>query len=283
MCMAWLTGWGSLRYPVSSAFFMLAYIDARGVSRPTWECFAAKHLNYLLGANEMNTSYLAGAGKRWFKHWHHRGAHGSWNNSMFSPQENRHINYELLGGPDIKGQMDDSITNYGQTEGGNDMQIGLVGLTVALAKRRGGRGLGRNFPAAEIPGLEFWLQSDILQLGPQGIQVGLRMYNNAGWPPRSPAINIRYYMNISSLEAQGLGVNNLTIQSYYNEGARFGAPVYGGAPHIWYVPLTFDAGVIYPQSTTTSMKQVQISVHLPYGTDQKYTVDFSRGWVAKLI
>lgn len=273
--MAWLTGWGSLRYPVSSAFLMMAFSDAMNISIPVWDQFALQHYNYVLGNNEQGTSYVVGGGKKWFQRAHHRGAHGSWNNSMFSPALNRHINYELLGGPDINGNFQDDRTNYVYTEGGNDMQIGWVGLSVALSKRCCG---GKSSPLPrEIPtSPEFWAEITSVSLQTQSAQINLLVHNNAGWAPRAPQISVLYFFNRTHSVRQGV---DLVLSAYYKEGALISDPAPWNNSPIWsFINITFLPGVLGIGSTTVSQKQVQLTLHYPYGTPSAIVADWSYDW-----
>jgi hypothetical protein len=281
--LAWLTGWGSLRYPLAAGFLMLCYVDSNPaidpVRRQQWENFALSQMNYALGDNDLQMSWLVGFGTKWPKHAHHRGAHGSWNNSMFDPAENRHLNYEIVGGPALDGTLSDVITNYGQLEGGNDMQAGLVGLAVALVKRYGGVPL-INFPPPEPVGAEYMVGAYIGSQNAQGIQINTNLYGMTGWPPRVATITLRYFVNISDFLQQNLDIAKMfVVDSYYNENANISKQIqqWKNSPCVWYADISYAKGIIYPQSTTTARKQAQLVLRLPY-TNNGERFDRSADW-----
>ena len=255
-----LTSWGSLRYPTATGFLMMLYLDNQPNPNPTlkdkYEKFALTQVNYILGQNPYQTSYLNGFGEKYFKSAHSRSAHGSWNNSMASPPKLRHQNYALIGGPGIDDSFSDSIPDYGQTECCMDMQVGFVGLTLALSKRYPGIPL-KNFPHPEIPEQEYFVGGFISKSSDSSIQLNLQLEAQTGWPPRSENLCFRYYLYLEQ--------NNVEINSYYNEQAEIGKLTRDPNNEcVWYVPVCWKKGVIYPQSTSTSRKQAQLTIHLPY-------------------
>ena len=276
--LAWLTGWGSLRYPTATSFLMLMYIDSSDNIDPLFksrcEKFALTQMNYILGMNPLNTSYLNGFGNKYFEHAHHRGAHGSWNNSMFSPSKNRNRNYALIGGPALDDSFSDDIVNFGQTECCMDMQVGLVGTSIALVKRFNGNPV-RNFPPPESVDQEYFISGKIAQSSSSSVQYNFQIEARTGWPPRSEQLCFRYYLFLPKNES----INNIQIDSYYNEQALIGSLVQN--PHSacsWYIPVCWSKGVIYPQSTSTSRKQVQLTFHLPYNNQNGFYFDRSKDW-----
>lgn len=261
--LAWLTGWGSLRYPIASSFLMLLSVDSGLQTDYTlaqrYQTFAVSQMNYALGNNPYNTSYIVGypGPKGWFPHYHHRGGHSSPDDDMFNPGVNRHVNFEMLGGPDLKDGLDDTITNFGQTEGCNDMNAGLVGLSVALVKRFGGTHL-YNFPYPEAVGLEFYTNATIASSTASSAQVNTVTYAQSSWPPRDAQLSFKYFVDISPLIQQGYGIGQLTYTSYYSENGTLSG-WHPWSPCMYYIQVDFARGVLYPQTTTSTQKQVQIS------------------------
>ncbi|XP_058772370.1 endoglucanase 7-like [Vicia villosa] len=91
----------SLQYVVNAAFMaslFAGYVEAIGV--PGWNCgpnyiprsdlksFATSQMDYIMGQNPMNMSYIFGYGKKFSTHVHHRGA----------SIPNNHKNYSCNGG-----------------------------------------------------------------------------------------------------------------------------------------------------------------------------------------
>jgi len=76
-------GFGALRYATNLAFIALVYSDFLGTSNPLYSRyhdFAKRQIDYTLGANPANHSYVCGFGNNPPINPHHRTAHGSWVN-----------------------------------------------------------------------------------------------------------------------------------------------------------------------------------------------------------
>ena len=92
-----LDQWGSLRYAANTAFVAMNYSDwlkSSGTDTTratTYHDFGVKQINYALGANPANRSYMVGFGTNPPINPHHRTGHGSWTDSLTSPTNNRHV------------------------------------------------------------------------------------------------------------------------------------------------------------------------------------------------
>lgn len=280
--LSWLTGWASLRYPIVSSFLMLAYLDNNPHTDPTmatiWNQYALQQINYVLGQNPLNRSYLTCYGNNPFTHLHHRGAHSSPNNDMFNPPNNRHCNFAMYGGPDLQDQIKDEITNYPQCEGGcNDMTVGLVGLAAALVKRYGGQAM-LGFPPHETVGQEWQINATLALQSTTAYQVNTLLISTVSWPPRTVPVSFKYFVNITGLLQQGKNINSLALDSYYNENANIGPlQSWKNSSCIYYTEISWKKGVIYPGSTTSSRKAAQLSFHCNYN-DNTCKLDPSYDW-----
>jgi hypothetical protein len=258
--MSWLTGWASNRYNTATGFLMMMYLDSHPNPNPVlkekYEKFALTQVNYILGNNPYQTSYLNGFGEKYFNKIHHRNCHGSVSNNMSDPATNRHICGMLVGGPDIQDVFSDDITNFGQTESCMDTQAPFTGLLIALSKRFPGTPL-RNFPPPEPVTQEYFVGGFISKSSDSSVQLNLQLKSEVAYPPRSEALCFRYYLYLEQ--------NNVEVNSYYNEQADIGKLTRDNNNEcIWYVPVCWKKGLIYPQSTSTSRKQAQLTIHLPY-------------------
>ncbi|XP_028757979.1 endoglucanase 11 [Neltuma alba] len=135
--------WNNMQYVSTASFLLTIYSDflhntnqrltCNGVTISPEEIlgFAKSQVDYILGSNPMNMSYLVGYGSNYPKRVHHRGA------SMVSYRENKgfigctqgydhwYSNEEpnpnvvvgaLVGGPDLGDKFEDRRNNYMQTE-----------------------------------------------------------------------------------------------------------------------------------------------------------------------
>ncbi|XVF40843.1 hypothetical protein PTKIN_Ptkin01aG0149000 [Pterospermum kingtungense] len=165
-----------LQYVGNAAFLanlFADYLNATGV--PGWNCgskffrseslrnFATSQVDYILGKNPMNMSYVVGFGKKFPRHVHHRGASIPQSNVKYSctggwkwrdtPNANPHnITGAMVGGPDRFDHFRDVRTNYNYTE---PTLAGNAGLIAALASltHSGGQGIDKNTIFSAVPPL----------------------------------------------------------------------------------------------------------------------------------
>ncbi|CAL0326428.1 unnamed protein product [Lupinus luteus] len=146
-----------LHYVVNAAFLATLYSDYLDATHtPGWYCgpnffktdvlrdFAKKQINYILGNNPQNMSYIVGFGKQYPKHVHHRGASISKNNVKYkckeglqwrdTPKPNPNtIIGAMVAGPDKNDGFQDVRSNYNYTEPTLAGNAGLVAALVALS------------------------------------------------------------------------------------------------------------------------------------------------------
>jgi len=133
--LAVLDQWGSLRYASTTAFIALSYSDiASEDKKQSYINFAKKQINYILGDNPRDASYVVGVGKNYPINPHHRAAHDSPTHSLDNPTNNRHLLIgALVGGPASTDDFDykDDRHDYQRNEVATDYN---AGFTSALAK-----------------------------------------------------------------------------------------------------------------------------------------------------
>ncbi len=118
--LAWLSEWGSLRYAANTAFLAGVYNDTvREDAR--YDKFVTEQIDYILGDNPRNASYMVGFGNNYPQQPHHRSASGV--KEVTNPESNKHILYgALVGGPastddfDYNDRRDDYISNEVATD-----------------------------------------------------------------------------------------------------------------------------------------------------------------------
>ncbi|OUZ99289.1 Glycoside hydrolase [Macleaya cordata] len=165
-----------LQYVANAAYISSLYVDymnATGV--PGWFCgpsyissdvlrhFAISQVDYILGANPRNMSYLVGYGTRFPKHVHHRGASiprdgtkysctGGWKwRDSRNPNPNT-ITGAMVGGPGKFDGFRDVRTNYNYTEPTLAGNAGLVAALVSLTSSGGNR-IDKNSIFSAVPPL----------------------------------------------------------------------------------------------------------------------------------
>ncbi|KAF1866650.1 hypothetical protein Lal_00018034 [Lupinus albus] len=147
-----------LQYVVNAAFLATLYSDYLDATHtPGWYCgpnffktdtlrdFAKTQINYILGNNPQNMSYIVGFGNQYPKHVHHRGASIPQNNVKYNckeglqwrdtskPNPNTIIG-AMVAGPDKNDGFQDVRTNYNYTEPTLAGNAGLVAALVALSR-----------------------------------------------------------------------------------------------------------------------------------------------------
>ncbi|MCY7278692.1 MAG: glycoside hydrolase family 9 protein [Phormidesmis sp. CAN_BIN44] len=131
---AWLDQWGSARYSANTAFVAGVYSDTVNDPGDRYSNFAKGQIDYLLGDNPNNRSYVVGFGNNAPRNPHHRGAHGSTTNNINNPETNRNVlTGALVGGlsaPTDNAYSDDR-TNFITNEVALDYNAGFTG---ALAR-----------------------------------------------------------------------------------------------------------------------------------------------------
>jgi len=155
--LAWLSPWGSLRYAANTAFLAFVYSDTFRNNRDRYRSFAERQINYILGDNPPQRSYMVGFGKDSPKNPHHRGAHGSTSHSINEPADNQHMLYgALVGGPPTPDDFsyEDKRTNYMANEVALDYNAAFTGALARMVMLYGGQPL-ENFPPREESSLHF--------------------------------------------------------------------------------------------------------------------------------
>ncbi|NEQ23451.1 MAG: hypothetical protein F6K28_30715, partial [Microcoleus sp. SIO2G3] len=135
--LAWLDQWGSLRYSANTAFLAGIYSDTVNDPNNRYSDFAEGQIDYILGDNPNNRSYMVGFGENSPQNPHHRGSHGSTTNNINDPVNNRNVLVgALVGGPSAPNDNAyiDDRTNYVTNEVALDYNAGLTG---ALARMYG--------------------------------------------------------------------------------------------------------------------------------------------------
>ena len=126
--------WGVLRFPCNQAFVRALYDKLTG--EETLSPYISATVDYMLGHNGQNFSYVVGFGDKYPAYAHHRNLFRTDINDLKNEQAKlprvdknykfAQIGY-LVGGSRENGQYNDDVNNYSGTEGGIDYNAGLVG------------------------------------------------------------------------------------------------------------------------------------------------------------
>ncbi len=131
-----LDSWGTLRYSAAESFLALMYYKL--YKDESAKTFAKSQIDYIMGANPANMSYIVGFGSNYPKHPHHRAASGisGWDNWK-DPAKNV-LTGALVGGPDMSDSYTDLTDKFTCSEVAIDYNAGLVGALAAMTKYYGG-------------------------------------------------------------------------------------------------------------------------------------------------
>jgi hypothetical protein len=132
----YLASWGVLRYAASESMVMLVYCKQN--KDQSLLDLAKSQINYILGNNPANMSYIVGYGSNWCIHPHHRAANGyTYANGDNAKPAQHLLTGALVGGPDQNDRFTDDGNQYQFTEVAIDYNAGLVGALAGAVKLLG--------------------------------------------------------------------------------------------------------------------------------------------------
>ncbi len=156
--LAWISQWGSLRYSANTAFLAGVYADTVNDPNGRYSNFANEQIDYILGDNPNNRSYMVGFGNNSPVNPHHRGAHGSLTNNINDPVLNRHVlTGALVGGPSSPNDNAyvDDRNNYITNEVALDYNAGFTGALARMYQEFGGNALASLGASSSQPASTF--------------------------------------------------------------------------------------------------------------------------------
>lgn len=269
---AHLDTWGSLRYASNTAFVAMVYADVIAVSNPTksaqYRDFGIGQINYILGDNPQNRSYVIGFGNNPPINPHHRTAHGSWANSLQTPTDNRHILCgALVGGPSSPNdQYVDDRSDYIANEVACDYNAGFTGAMARMVNLFGGTPLA-NFPVEEIPTDEYYSNAKVNSSGGTFTEIAVWATNHSAWPAQvTDQMCFRYYVNLSEGFNAGFTINDYIVSLNTSPAGTTVSPLIQCGGTEYYVEVCYNNIDIYPGGQSESHKEAQVRIALPNGS-----------------
>jgi endoglucanase len=255
-----LDQWGSLRYAANTAFIALVYADSitDATLKARYHDFAKRQIDYALGQNPRNASYVVGFGINPPRNPHHRTAHGSWTDQLTFPVVSRHILYgALVGGPKAPDDAyADDRGDFVMNEVATDYNAGFTGAVARLAQEYGGAPLA-NFPVPEaVVGNEIFPEASVNASGTNFTEIKLYLNNQSGWPARmGDKLSFRYYFTLES----GVTPSQITINANFNQcTAPSGPTLHAGS--VYYITVNCTGVKIYPGGQSNYRKEVQFRI-----------------------
>jgi endoglucanase len=255
-----LDQWGSLRYAANTAFVALVYSDSitDATLKSRYHDFAKRQIDYALGQNPRNASYVVGFGNNPPRNPHHRTAHGSWTDQLTFPVVSRHILYgALVGGPKAPDDAyADDRGDFVMNEVATDYNAGFTGAVARLAQEYGGAPLA-NFPVPEaVVGNEIFPEASINASGTNFTEIKLYLNNQSGWPARmGDKLSFRYYFTLES----GVTPSQITINANFNQCTAPSSPTLH-AGSVYYITVNCTGVKIYPGGQSNYRKEVQFRI-----------------------
>ena len=286
----WLTDWGSLRYANTAAFIAEVASDTifKGQDNSKLEEFAETQINFTLGDNPTNFSYLIGYGDSYPQNPHHRTAHGSWKNSLKTPTNTRHLLYGgLVGGPDKSGayvdERDDGMYVY--TEVATDYNAGFTAMLCKMVDKYGGTP-DPSFPPKEVHDApEFYVEALAKESSGSGVTVSFKITNHSAWPARvQDNLSFRYYMDMSEVKAAGKNPEDIVIRCDRDQSTMYTGvtPAEISKPKqydgdIYYIEVNLpDGRAVIPTSEGRQQCEILLAIGMPdYGSGWDAANDFS--------
>ena len=283
--LVYIDGWGCARYAQTAGFIAAVASDTvlKDQDTKAYEQFYEEQINYVLGDNPRNFSYVVGYGDSYPLNPHHRTAHGSWKNAEATPTNNRHTLYgALVGGPKEDGSYEDDRGNYINNEVATDYNAGFTALLCKMTDKYGGK-TDPSFPPKEKhDGPEFYVEVTAKGMSAQGATVSFKITNHSAWPARvQDNISFRYYMDLSEAKAMGLDPTQVVIRCDRDQSAMYAssgikpAVISEVKPYdgdIYYVEVTLpDGRAVLPVSEGMQQCEILLAFVLP---------DYKDGWDA---
>jgi hypothetical protein len=220
-----LNNYGSARYDTAAQLCALVYTKETGDTK--FLEWADEQMQYIMGKNPMNRSYIVGYAENSAKRPHHRASHGSKTLNMDVPWDQVHVLWgALVGGPDADDWHRDITKDYIYNEVAVDYNAAFVGAAAGLyhfyGKDAGHKPITGQFPPSELSMKgeirEFYAEAKLEQENAGRTQVTVNVFADTNLPPRYiTTLKMRYFFDISELAEFGQSIADLTVDIYYDE------------------------------------------------------------------
>jgi endoglucanase len=255
--LAFLVKWGSLNLAANTSFIGFIYSDwlrSRGEIEKAdrYFNFGKSQIEYILGKNPANRSYIIGYGYNYPRNPHHRSAHGSWTNDSNSPAQSRNLLMgALVGGPDENDNWSDNRNDWVTNEVAIGYNAGFTGAVARMYGEFGDRALAEiTFPKSEEK--EIYVDFKINDRGKRAIDIDSKIINKSAHPARGlekAVVRVFYTFTGNSTE-------KVTITSIANDcGSSSSQPVLI-KDNTYYADLKCENTVIYPGGATKYQKRI---------------------------
>ena len=239
--------WGSLRYAANAAFIAFVYSDwlTDPVKKARYHNFAEQQVNYTLGQNPRNCSYIGGFGNCPPQRPHHRTAHGAWNQQQANPPQHRHILYgALAGSPGTDDSFTDNIADAVSNEVALDYNAGIASALAKMYLQYGGTPIpDSSFPLPDKPYTckdEWGVFAIFYANGSSGVGPSVIVENRSSWPARATdKLKFRYFFTLDAAN-----ISDITASA---TGATVSGPtLWDAANKVYYFTFDVTGTMTYP-------------------------------------
>jgi hypothetical protein len=262
----------SLKWALNQCYLAMMYSDFTpdATRRTRYYNYAKSQMDYALGNNPLNMSFVIGYGITWSQSSHHRGSHGWWggfesisNGHAYYKPSHRHILYGgLMGGPRSGRWVDGTfqrvdeyepiLSDHTMNEVALDFNAGMQGVLAGLiARNPSANNPLTNFPQPEARNTSLdWLTTDrqyfVVARQASGsatsVQIEGFAHNQSAWPARvTRNLSFRYFFTLDS----GMSASNITATLNNSQGGQISA-VTQWSGNVYYVQVTFPNNPILP-------------------------------------
>ncbi|WP_109302423.1 glycoside hydrolase family 48 protein [Aquimarina sp. AU474] len=276
-----LRPWGTIRYASNQSLLALIYADkvtSDPVKQARYTGFAKNMVDYALGDNPINRSFMNGFGNNPANDPHHRGNSGNWTNSDSGPPvDASHILYgAVVGGPKEPNSdaFEDDRGEFIANEVACDYNACITGVLARMQGEFGGTPLP-NFPVPEVPSrAEIRSFSKFNSNNNFGTTISINVQNRSAWPARATdKLSYRYYFDIAEGIAAGKTIADYDVQLNNIGGtAKMAVKPLGGS--VYYAEIT-DLPSIAPTGDPAFRTETQINIRVQNGTPYDTANDWS--------
>ena len=272
--LARLDTWGVNRYAANTSFLALVYSDflksrdSNSNRASIYYDFAVNQMEYIMGDNPMGITYQIGMGEKSPQNPHHRTAHGSWSDSLQTPEINRHqLVGALVGGPASGDVYKDDRGDYIANEVACDYNASFTSALARLYLDFGGNPIPESdFPEPEEKSLEFFTETKVNSSGPRYVELSTILYNQSAWPARSSSnLKFRYWIDLTQEFAHGYQLKDIAVSTAYNQGTGVSElkPWPSKDRDLYFIEVSFEGVDIFPGGQSEHKKEVQYRISLP--------------------
>ncbi len=214
--------------------------------------FAKGQIDYILGDNPRNSSYVVGFGNNYPKFPHHRAASGRLEGPPAyetKKDPEKHLLYgALVGGPDSNDEYSDDVDDYVYTEVAIDYNAGFVGAMAGIAKYFGEGQLPEEIPGIEPNTPEYYVEARVMEESNQFSTIQAYIHNDSLLPPHyETGLSFRYFFDLSEYYEQGMSASDISTRINYgpSNGTISSLIPWDPENHIYYVEASWPESRIY--------------------------------------